>query len=189
MRRCTPAGTVAVVVLLAATVIPRRRYPVAMFTAAAVIAAAQIASACGRPAVCRRYALGPTATDVVIAVQLYTLAAHRSRRISITGLALCLAGAAVAICRWGRQGPASPACAVFAAAAGLGGATLTAWVLGDSMAYRYRRAYYASLEERAARAEAERDAQARLAAAAERARELQEHGPGSWRRRMPGCTG
>jgi signal transduction histidine kinase len=38
----------------------------------------------------------------------------------------------------------------------------------------YRRAYYASLEDRAQRAEAERDAQARIAAAAERARELQE---------------
>jgi signal transduction histidine kinase len=38
----------------------------------------------------------------------------------------------------------------------------------------YRRAYFASLVDRAARAEAERDAQARIAAAAERARELQE---------------
>ena len=47
-------------------------------------------------------------------------------------------------------------------------------MLGDSVAYRYRRAYYASLEERAARLEAERDAQARIAQAAERARELQE---------------
>src|SRR5258708_27211940 len=37
-----------------------------------------------------------------------------------------------------------------------------------------RRAYDASLEDRAAGAEAERDAQARLAAAAERGRELQE---------------
>jgi hypothetical protein len=47
-------------------------------------------------------------------------------------------------------------------------------VIGDSVAYRYRRVYLASLEERAARLEAERDAQARIAAAAERARELQE---------------
>ena len=47
-------------------------------------------------------------------------------------------------------------------------------MLGDSVAYRYRRVYYASLEERAARLEAERDAQAQVAAAAERARELQE---------------
>jgi len=52
------------------------------------------------------------------------------------------------------------------------GPALLAWVLGDSM--RYRRAYYASLEDRAARLEAERDAQAQVAAAAERARIARE---------------
>ena len=87
---------------------------------------------------------------------------------------ICLLGSAVAIARWSPAHGAHPAGALFAAAAGLGGVTLTAWVLGDSVAYRYRRVYYASLEERAARAEAERDAQTRIAAAAERARELQE---------------
>jgi signal transduction histidine kinase len=46
------------------------------------------------------------------------------------------------------------------------------WVLGDSM--RYRRGYYAALEDRAARLEAERDAQAKVAAAAERARIARE---------------
>ena len=44
-----------------------------------------------------------------------------------------------------------------------GGMALLAWVLGDSM--RYRRGYYAALEDRAARLEAERDAQAKIAAA------------------------
>ena len=113
-------------------------------------------------------------TDVAIPVLLYTLAAHRPRRVSIAGLAICLLGVAAAITRWSpAHGPDSGG-AVFGAVAGLGGAALTAWVLGDSVAYRYRRAYYASLEERAARLEAERDAQARIAAAAERARELQE---------------
>ncbi len=52
------------------------------------------------------------------------------------------------------------------------GPALLAWVLGDSM--RYRRAYYASLEDRAARLERERDAQARIAAVAERARIARE---------------
>jgi signal transduction histidine kinase len=52
------------------------------------------------------------------------------------------------------------------------GPSLIAWVLGDSM--RYRRAYYAGLEDRAARLEAERDAQAQIAAAAERARIARE---------------
>jgi signal transduction histidine kinase len=52
------------------------------------------------------------------------------------------------------------------------GASLIAWVLGDSM--RYRRAYYASLEERAAQLERDRDAQTQIAAAAERARIARE---------------
>jgi signal transduction histidine kinase len=45
-------------------------------------------------------------------------------------------------------------------------------VLGDST--RYRRGYYQALEERAARLERERDAQAQIAAAAERARIARE---------------
>jgi signal transduction histidine kinase len=52
------------------------------------------------------------------------------------------------------------------------GPSLIAWVLGDSV--RYRRAYYSALEDRAARLEAERDAQAQVAAAAERARIARE---------------
>jgi signal transduction histidine kinase len=51
-------------------------------------------------------------------------------------------------------------------------APVSAWVLGDSMGYR--RAYSAALEERAARAERERDAQAQIATAAERARIARE---------------
>ncbi|AXK37680.1 sensor histidine kinase [Streptomyces armeniacus] len=47
-----------------------------------------------------------------------------------------------------------------------------AWVLGDSM--RTRRAYYHELEERAARLEKEREAQAKVAVAAERARIARE---------------
>ena len=51
-------------------------------------------------------------------------------------------------------------------------APASAWVLGDSMGYR--RAYSAALEERAARAERERDAQAQIAASTERARIARE---------------
>ena len=47
-----------------------------------------------------------------------------------------------------------------------------AWVLGDSI--RTRRAYYAQLEERAARLEKEREAQSKVAVAAERARIARE---------------
>ena len=176
----TPAGSVeiraafvAVTALLATTVIFRRRYPVQAFAAAAVIGAAQITfGMAAGPA--PDAALEPRVTDVAIAVLLYTLAAHRSRRASITGLVLCLVGVVAAVARWSPVYRPDSGGAVFGALAGLGGAAVTAWVLGDSVAYRYRRAHYAALEERAARLEAERDAQARIAAAAERASELQQ---------------
>ena len=168
------AAFIVVTVLLAATVIARRRYPVAAFAVAAVIGAAQIAFGVETGGPAPVFALQPTNADVAILVLLYTLAAYRPRPVSIAGLVVCLLGAAAAIARWSPAHGAHAAGALFGAAAGLGGVTLAAWVLGDSVAYRYRRAYYASLEERAARLEAERDAQARIAAAAERARELQE---------------
>jgi signal transduction histidine kinase len=169
------AASVLVSALLAATVLLRRRYPVAAFTAAMTIAAVQVLfgmqAGGGGPAI---PALQPTATDVAIPVLLYTVAAHRPRRVSVTALLVCLLATAAAITRWAPAQPPASSNLVFIAAAGLGGTALAAWVLGDSMAYRYRREYYASLEERTARAEAERDAQTRIAAAAERARELQE---------------
>ena len=176
------AGVAAVSVLLAATVVPRRRYPVAAFAVALVIGAIQVAVGVQPAGSAVQHGFGlplsailqPTMADAAILVLLYTVAAYRPRRISLVGLAACLAGSAAAIARWTPAHAAHPGGPLFAAAAGLGGAALTAWVLGDSVAYRYRRAYYASLEERAARLEAERDAQARIAQAAERARELQE---------------
>jgi signal transduction histidine kinase len=136
---------------------------VAAFTATAVIGAAQIAFGVQTGGAGPVFALQPTNADLAIVVLLYTLAAYRPRPVSLAGLAICLLGSVVAIARWSPAHTAHPAGALFGAAAGLGGVTLTAWVLGDSVAYRYRRAYYASLEERAARLEA-----------AERARVLQE---------------
>ena len=171
----TRALFVAITVLLAATVAPRRRYPVAMFAVAAAIGAAQIAfgvqyGAGSAPV----FTLQPTNADLAIPVLLYTLAAYCPRRVSIAGLIVCLLGSAVAVARWSPAHGAYAGSAVLVAAVGLGGVALAAWVLGDSVAYRYRRAYYAVVEARAAQLEAERDAQARIAAAAERARELQD---------------
>jgi signal transduction histidine kinase len=179
------AAYIAVNVVLAATVIPRRRYPVAAFAAAVAIGVAIIAFGVeevnalapagvqlGPPGV---FALQPVGgADLAIPVLLYTLAAYRPRPISITGLVVCLLGSAVAIARWAPAHQAYAGDAVLGAAIGLGGLTVAAWVLGDSVAYRYRRARFAALEERAARLEIERDASARIAAAAERERELTE---------------
>ena len=159
---------------LAATLIPRRRYPVRAFTAAAAIVAVQVLIGLRSQGGSYVSAWQPTAADVALAVLLYTLAAHARRRVSVAGLAACLILSAVAISRWGPAHTADPGTSILAAATLLGSLSLTAWVLGDSVAYRYRVAYYAALEDRAARLEAERDAQARIAAAAERASELQE---------------
>jgi signal transduction histidine kinase len=170
----TRLGFLAVTAALAATVVPRRRYPVAAFAVAAAIVAAQISLGV-RPGIQAPVpALQPNLTDFAVVILLYSLAVYRPRPVSIAGLALCLIGLVVAIALWTPAHGTLPSETVLGVAAGLGGTALAAWVLGDSVAYRYRRTYYASLEERAARAEAERDAQARVAAAAERARELTE---------------
>ena len=167
------AAYVAVNVLLAATVVARRRYPVAAFATAAAIGAAQIAFGVRTGGSAPVFALQPAGTtDLAIPVLLYTLAAYRPRPVSIAGLVICLLGAVAAIARWSPAHQAYAGDAVLGAAIGLGGLTVAAWVLGDSVAYRYRRARFSALEERAVRLEAERDAQARIAAAAEREREL-----------------
>jgi signal transduction histidine kinase len=164
-------GVVSLV--LAATVVARRKYPVQAFTVAAVVAALQVAYGLS-PA--SGYLIGggqPTVADIALAVLLYTLAAHTPRRTSVAGLVICVALSAIAIERWGPAHAAHPTDSILAAAAVLGSVSITAWVIGESVAYRHRAAYLASLEARAVQLEAERDAQARIAAAAERARELE----------------
>jgi signal transduction histidine kinase len=149
---------------LAATVAVRRRDPVLAFAAAAALGAAQLVFGLqpggGTPAAS---ALQPTVTDLAIAVLLYTLAAYRPRRTSLAGLVACLLGSAIAIARWAPVHTANSGGLLLLAALGLGGAAVTAWVLGDSMAYR--RAYYVSLEDRLAVAERARELEERRARA------------------------
>jgi signal transduction histidine kinase len=168
------ASFAAVTAVLAGTVVARRRHPVAAFGVAALIGAGQVAFGVQPGAPAPFFPLQPTNADLAIPVLLYTLAAHRQRRVSIAALMLCLLGSAVAVARWAPAHHAYAGGAVLGAATILGGLSLIAWVVGDSVAYRYRHARYAVIEARAAQMEAERDAQARIAAAAERARELQE---------------
>jgi signal transduction histidine kinase len=85
---------------------------------------------------------------------------------------VCLAGIAVAVIRWPLSHGAQSPQHMLVVALVLGVPTVSAWVLGDSVAYR--RAHNAWLEERARRAEAERDTRARIAVAAERARIARE---------------
>jgi signal transduction histidine kinase len=171
---------------LAATLLARRQHPVEAFGMAVVIAVIQIFLGLAPGGGYHAAAWQPTAADITIAILLYALAAHTTRRTSLVGLGACLLLSALAVIRWGPAHRLTPqisatgvlsvssgSLALFAAAL-LGSISLTAWVLGDTVAYRDRVAHTAALEERAARLETERDAQARIAVAAERARELQE---------------
>jgi hypothetical protein len=107
-------SAVVISVLLAVTVVPRRRYPAAAFMVAAALGTAQVA-----------LGLQPSMADLAIVALLYTLAATGPRRISIAGLAVCLLGSGVAIARWAQVYPGP----LFALVAGVGGLAVTAWVL------------------------------------------------------------
>ena len=151
---------VLITVAMAVPVVFRRKYPVQAFVVAAVAGAFQVLA----------YAR-PLGSDLAILVLLYTLAAYRPRRISVPGLCVCLVGSVVFVvsmvsAQTGLIDKLLLAIVIFS------GTALVAWVLGDSM--QYRRAYLTSLEDRAARLERERDAQAQIAAAAERARIARE---------------
>jgi signal transduction histidine kinase len=149
--------------LLIVPVAVRRRIPDTAFALAALSGLFQLANPT------------PMASDIALLVLLYTVAAYRPRQHSVIALLACLVGSVLASWVWmplsGGTAPSSTDRLIFASLV-LWGFVLAAWVLGDSM--RYRRGYYAALEDRAARLEAERSAQAKIAAAAERARIARE---------------
>lgn len=151
---------ILVIVGLATPIVFRRQYPVAAFTAAIAVGAVQVAVF--------RF---PTPADVSVLVLLYSLAVSRPRRSSAPGLAICVLGAAVATVRWRVAGDGT-AWQVLLAMALVSTPALLTWLVADSV--RWRRGYYAALEEKAQRLERERDALAQVAAAAERARIARE---------------
>jgi signal transduction histidine kinase len=155
-----PWAEIASTLLLVVPVAFRRRAPVTAFAIAAVGGAIQVTTA------------KPSPADLAVLILLYTVAAYRPRRASIMALLVCLAGSTVAVMEWGPVAGVQLFWRLVFSAFLFGGLELTVWILGDSM--RYRRGYYAALEDRAARLEAERHAQAKIAAAAERARIARE---------------
>lgn len=150
--------------IAACLVIPvvfRRRYPVGTFV---IVIAAGLVEVIVNPR--------GSSADLAILVVLYTLTATQSRRAGLTGLAVCLSGAAVSVARW-HPGVRHASATSFAwAAAVAGGMVVLAWLLGDST--RWRRGYYLELEEKTERLERERHALAEVAAAEERARIARE---------------
>ncbi|MGW3246992.1 sensor histidine kinase [Streptomyces sp. NPDC001070] len=108
--------------------------------------------------------------DFAMLVIIYTVAANGARWASRLAFAGGLVASTIATLRWPNETEGHWADAV--SAVFLAVPFLLAWVIGDSL--RTRRAYYAELEERAARLQREREAQSKAAVAAERARIARE---------------
>ena len=113
----------------------------------------------------------PGAADFAMLVIIYTVAMAGRRWASRLALGCGLGAAGLSQMRWPEESADSWVQSVFVAVV-LTVPFVLAWVLGDSM--RTRRAYFDHLEERAARLESEREAQSKVAVAAERARIARE---------------
>ncbi|MFF0107490.1 sensor histidine kinase [Streptomyces hirsutus] len=157
----TPPTAVAVPVmlLLSLVVALRRRMPERMLVLALVVALLQVV-----------LNVATVPADFALLVIVYTVAAVGARWASRLALGAGLCAAPVAQARWPFEDVSAAgniAMVIFQTVP-----FVLAWVLGDSM--RTRRAYFAQLEERAARLEKEREAQSKVAVAAERARIARE---------------
>ena len=158
-RHGTAAGALAVSAVMCVAIALRRRWPEKMLLLAGATGLAQLV-----------LDVEPVVADFAMLVIVYTVAAVGARWASRFALASGLAAATLAQIRWPQEYTSSAglvALAIFQTVP-----FALAWVLGDSM--RTRRAYFAQLEERAARLEKEREAQAKVAVAAERARIARE---------------
>ncbi|HJP76423.1 MAG TPA: histidine kinase [Pseudonocardiaceae bacterium] len=142
--------------VLAAPLVLRRRYPRAVFGWLYLVAIAQWWT--GRAVL----------IDAALLIALYSVAAHCVRRQALIAAGALEAGVVIAALRWANGGIDG----ILAAVVFLSGLVTAAFVLGVNI--RTRRAYLASLEDRAIRAERERDQQSQLAAAAERTRIARE---------------
>ena len=140
----------------------RRRYPAKVFWTVIGIGAFQVCTP--------NYYVRPS--DLAVPIALYGLAAYRPRRQSLVGLGACLFGALILELRYQPNFPEHELVGRAFLFVLLASPMIIAWIAGDSM--QYRRAYYASLEEKARRLERERDQQAQIAAATERARIARE---------------
>ena len=108
--------------------------------------------------------------DFAMLVIVYTVAAQGSGWASRLALIVGLCASPIATLRWPSEDEGHWGNLV--AMVFLTIPFALAWVIGDSL--RTRRAYYAQLEERAARLQREREAQSKAAVAAERARIARE---------------
>ncbi|MFF4909870.1 sensor histidine kinase [Streptomyces sp. NPDC001260] len=155
----SPALIVPISLLLCLVIALRRRMPEKMLLLTIGLGVAQLA-----------LDVATMVADFAMLVIVYTVAVMGARWASRIGLAVGLSAATAAEIRWPVEHSSTlghVAVVVFQTVP-----FALAWVLGDSI--RTRRAYFAQLEERNARLEKEREAQAKVAVAAERARIARE---------------
>ncbi|MFI9611479.1 sensor histidine kinase [Streptomyces sp. NPDC052023] len=154
-----PAFFLPITLALCLVLTLRRRMPEKMLVLAAAVGVAQLV-----------LDVGQLPADFAMLVIVYTVAAIGERWASRFALVGGLCAAPAAQLRWPE--PQTSVAGNIALAIFLTVPFALAWVLGDSI--RTRRAYFAQLEERAARLEKEREAQSKVAVAAERARIARE---------------
>ncbi|MCD9878846.1 sensor histidine kinase [Streptomyces guryensis] len=155
----SPVLIVPIVLLLCLVIALRRRMPEKMLLLAIGLGLAQV-----------MLNVETIPADFAMLVIVYTVAATGARWASWLALAVGLCAAPMAQLRWPNAH--SSTLGNLATMVFLTVPFALAWVLGDSI--RTRRAYFAQLEERNARLEKEREAQAKVAVAAERARIARE---------------
>ncbi|MGW2087704.1 sensor histidine kinase [Streptomyces sp. NPDC001880] len=154
-------ASVPIVLGLCTVVALRRRAPEKMLLLAIAMGVAQMVTG-----------VGPGVMNFAMLVIVFTVATVGERWASRLALVCSLCAAALSKLRWpGEEARYGWAEEVFFVVV-LTVPFVLAWVLGDSM--RTRRAYFSQLEERAARLEREREAQSKVAVAAERARIARE---------------
>ncbi|MEU8628705.1 sensor histidine kinase [Streptomyces sp. NPDC048669] len=153
-------AVVPVVIGLSIVVALRRRAPEKMLLLAIAMGVVQLV-----------FGVRPTTANFAMLVITFTVATVGERWASRLALTCSLCAAGLSQIRWPNEEPDGWAQTGFIAVV-MTVPFVLAWVLGDSM--RTRRAYFDQLEERASRLEREREAQSKVAVAAERARIARE---------------
>ncbi|WP_405924450.1 sensor histidine kinase [Streptomyces sp. NBC_00035] len=153
------AVALPIAVVLCLVVALRRRMPEKMLLLAALMGVVQLI-----------VDVEVIPADFAMMVIIYTVAADGARWASRLGLIGGLCAGTLSQIRWPQTETSALGVVLIAVFQTVPFAL--AWVLGDSI--RTRRAYLAQLEERAARLEKEREAQSKVAVAAERARIARE---------------
>ncbi|MFB6711320.1 MULTISPECIES: sensor histidine kinase [unclassified Streptomyces] len=152
---------VPVVIGLCTVVALRRRAPEKMLLLAVAMGVVQVL-----------FGVKPGVVNFAMLVIVFTVATVGQRWASRLALICSLSAATVAQLRWPQDVPQTGWLQQAFVVVVMTVPFVLAWVLGDSM--RTRRAYFDQLEERAARLEREREAQSKVAVAAERARIARE---------------